>query len=90
VAIDLDAIKARRAAFPAENVRLELQQHRPYEFWVSTYGHATDDACRYDLYDRTDKETHEFIAHAPDDIDALLAEVERLKEYEWKYNDLCR
>lgn len=36
------------------------------------------------------KEDAEFIAHARQDIPVLLAEIERLQEYERQYNDLSK
>lgn len=81
MSIDLDAIKARAEAAPAKPWTLQ-QPHEDDDYYVAGTDDPSDEfygmgevRIVQDIYG---KPIAEFIAHAPQDIGALVAEVERL------------
>jgi hypothetical protein len=90
--LDLDQIKARRAAMPAESLEIDKENAEEYygdwfrirlDIPPDQYGHRPSVALTWQ-YDEDDevrggRGIAEFIAHAPGDIDRLIAEVEQLR-----------
>lgn len=76
-ALDLDPIRARLAAATPGPWYSEWV---PDDDWIVVYGQPHGAYVCPEVCTLTDDADAEFIAHAPADIAALLAEVERLRE----------